>query len=118
MSMEAIGVYVRTLRDKHGLTQEGLAGLVGISEKTMRNLESGRHDPKIETLAKIVAQVQGSLAHVARLMDPAATVEQARDLAIEALSDGGFTDEQRAYLESLTADQKRALLAVAREMKQ
>lgn len=52
--MEAIGVYVRTLRDQRGFTQEGLAALVGISEKTMRNLESGRHDPKIETLAQIV----------------------------------------------------------------
>lgn len=116
--MEAIGVYVRTLRDRRGFTQEGLAGLVGISEKTMRNLESGRHDPKIETLAQIVVQIRGSLAHIARLMDPAAPISLALELAGEALSDGGFTDEQRAYLESLTPEQKRVLLSVAREMKQ
>lgn len=116
--MEAIGVYVRTLRDERGFTQEGLARLVGISEKTMRNLESGRHDPKIETLAQIVTLVRGSLAHVGRLMDPSAPIELARQLADEVLSNGGFTDEQRVYLESLTPDQKRALLTVAREMKQ
>lgn len=114
--MKAVGVYVGVLRTEQGITQEAMAQRAGISEKTLRNLESGRHEPKLTKLADIVELLRGSTTHVAELMRPSATVERARILAREALSGAGFTDEQRAFLEGLTPEQKAALLSVARQM--
>jgi DNA-binding XRE family transcriptional regulator len=114
--MKAIGVYVRILRDDCQLTQAELADQVSLSEKSVRNIENGTHEPKITKLVEIVALLRGSTAHIARLMPPSASIELARTLASEVIGKTGFTDEQREYLENLTPAQKRALLSVAQEM--
>lgn len=116
--MEAIGVYVRALRTESGLTQEALAREVSLSEKSIRNLENGTHEPKVTKLGEIIKLLRGSAVHVAQLMDPAASINQALELADEIIKQTGFTDDQRRYLEGLTPSQKQALLTVAREMQQ
>lgn len=92
--MKAIGLYVGILRIECGLTQEQLAQKVHVSEKTVRNLESGRHEPKVTKLGEIVALVRGSAAHIARLMDPAAGIELARMLANEVIKNPNLATEE------------------------
>lgn len=102
MSMQAIGVYVRELRTQSGLTQEELACKVGLSEKSIRNLEKGAHEPKLTKLAEIVMLVRGSAAHLARLMDPSASPELATQL-VASMTDAEL-DEAIAILERLRDD--------------
>lgn len=114
--MEMVGAYVSLLRGASGLTQPELAAKIGVSEKTIRNLESGRHEPKPTDLALVLNLLRGSWVHVAQLLQPSATKTLVERLAMEAIDGQGFTDEQRAFLENLTPDQKAAILAVARQM--
>jgi transcriptional regulator with XRE-family HTH domain len=116
MGMKAVGIYVGSLRQNAGLTQEQLANKAGISEKTLRNLESGRHEPKLTKLAEIVDIVRGSWVHVALLLKNDATIEQARRFINEAISGNGLTDEERVYIENLNPSQKKALIDLARQM--
>ena len=45
---------IRELRARHGLTQEQLAGLVGVRRETILHLEGGRYNPSLR-LAHLVA---------------------------------------------------------------
>lgn len=116
--MRLVGAYVGALRTANGLTQPELAEKVGISEKTVRNIESGRHEPKTTVLDTILDLLHGSWAHVAQLLRPGANRDLAERLAKEAIGGESFTDEQRVFLEGLTPDQKDAILRVARQMQQ
>lgn len=116
--MDAIGIYVRDLRKDCGYNQADLARITGISEKTIRNIESGRHDSKIDSIAEVVAAIRGSMVHVGRLMAKGATESLAHQLAQEVIQKTGFTDAQREYLESLPHDQKVALLEMIEKLKQ
>ena len=53
---QTLGVRVKALREAAGLTQESLARAAGIGRVTLVRLESGKHTPKVSTLAAI-AQV-------------------------------------------------------------
>jgi putative transcriptional regulator len=50
---QVLGTRVRALREAAGLTQESLARAAGIGRVTLVRLESGKHTPKISTLAAI-----------------------------------------------------------------
>lgn len=114
--MEMVGAYISALRNARGLTQPELAEKIGIHVRTVRNIESGRHEPKPTDLDTALNLLQGSWIHVSQLLRPGATRELAERLAKEATEGEGFTDEQRAFLEGLTPAQKDALLRVARQM--
>jgi len=49
-----VGALVRMLRTQAGLTQRVLATLAGLSEPTIRNIESGRILPSPETLERLM----------------------------------------------------------------
>ncbi len=53
--MDYVGVYVAALRDSKGLTQPDFALKVGVSERTVRNIEAGRHAPRTTDLDNIAA---------------------------------------------------------------
>lgn len=116
--MDLVGVYISTLRSANGLSQPDLAAKIGVHERTVRNTESGKHEPKPTDLAIILDLLHGSWIHVAQLMRPGATRELAEKLAKDVIDGRGFTEEQRAFLEGLTPEQKAALLSVARQMGQ
>lgn len=80
--MKLVGLYVGILRVDLGLSQEELAQKVHISEKTLRNLESGKHEPKVTKLEEIVNLVHGSWVHVKQLLG-SGEPELARQLAKE-----------------------------------
>lgn len=116
--MEYVGAYISELRSANGLTQPELAAKIGVHERTVRNMESGRHESKPTDLAAALDLLHGSWIHVAQLLRSSADAALARKLAADAVKGTGFTDEQRAFLENLTPDQKAALLSVAHQMRQ
>lgn len=116
--MELVGVYLSALRSANGLSQPQLAEKIGVHERTVRNLETGRHEPKPTDLAEILDLLHGSWIHVSQLLRPGATKALAEKLAKDASEGKGFTEEQRAFLEGLTPEQKAALLSVAHQMQQ
>lgn len=48
-----VGENIRALRKEKGITQKELGRLSGIAEITIRQYESGKYQPKIETIEKI-----------------------------------------------------------------
>lgn len=118
MGMEMVGVYVGVLRRARSLTQPELAEKIGVHERTIRNLEGGKHEAKPTDLAQVLTLLSGSWVHIAQLMQPTATRALAERLAKDVTEGKGFTEDQRVFLENLTQDQKEALLAVARQMQQ
>lgn len=60
----ALGRRLRQLRAVDGRTQEQLAAALGIALKNYQRLESGRHNPTLDTLGRIAAVLQ---VHIAQL---------------------------------------------------
>ena len=50
------GQRIKTIRKEKGLTQKALGELCGIAEPTIRQYESGRLNPKFETIEKIATK--------------------------------------------------------------
>lgn len=50
-----VGENIKRIRKKKGLTQRRLGELCGINEANIRKYESGKQNPKIETLARIAS---------------------------------------------------------------
>jgi transcriptional regulator with XRE-family HTH domain len=63
----ALGRRLRQLRALDGRTQEQLAAALGIALKNYQRLESGRHNPTLDTLGRIAAVLQ---VHIAQLFGP------------------------------------------------
>lgn len=53
MLKQAFGKRLRSLREQQGLTQEQLAELSGLSDRQIRNYESGRQAPQFDNLEKL-----------------------------------------------------------------
>jgi transcriptional regulator with XRE-family HTH domain len=53
MAVEKIGMRIKALREKRGLSQEELAGRAGLSRGYLARLETGRHEPTLTTLGKL-----------------------------------------------------------------
>ena len=59
-----VGQNVRRLRKERDLLQEELGVLAGVSDQTIRNVEAGRYNTKLETLSKIAAALNVSLGEL------------------------------------------------------
>ncbi|MGH3501360.1 MAG: helix-turn-helix domain-containing protein [Nocardioidaceae bacterium] len=60
---ESLGQYLRSHREKAGLSLGGLAALCGYSRSYLSKIETGSHTPGVQTVAHIAATIG---AHVAR----------------------------------------------------
>lgn len=58
---EGIARLVISLRAKHSLTQQELAGLVGTSHSAISRMESGQHKTSVETLRRIAKALDARL---------------------------------------------------------
>ena len=52
-----LGLAVRALREKRGLSQNDLASSVGVDRKTINRIENGRHSTSVATLAAIAVSL-------------------------------------------------------------
>ena len=68
MGTQAVGAYIKTLREARGLSQVQVAALIDSNETQIRRIERGRHDALGTTLAKTVKAVQGNMQHIQTLL--------------------------------------------------
>lgn len=63
-SSEIVGANIATIRKKAGLTQAALADACGMATARISEIESGRHNPTVDTLDAIAAALG---VHISRL---------------------------------------------------
>lgn len=81
-SGEAVGAYLRSLREASGKTVIEIAHSVGIDSSQIWRIERGKSDPKSSTMFKFVALVGGDVYDLALLINnPDATREDGENLA-------------------------------------
>jgi transcriptional regulator with XRE-family HTH domain len=66
MKLAQLGMRIRRLREKRGLTQESLAGKTKLSRGFIARLEMGRHDPSLTTLTRLAKALK---VRVSELLD-------------------------------------------------
>ena len=123
--MQAVGIYIRTLRIDQGLTAMDVASAVGSNPNYIWRIETNQmKNPGLDLVFKIVAVLKGSGDHIMELMiakEP--TAEYAQSLAKQAqltpdqIEQAGLffsTDEDtRVLLESILASSHdKALIAM------
>ena len=64
MALERIGMRIKALREKRGLSQEELAGRAGISRGYLARLETGRHEPTLTMLGKLAKALRVKTAEL------------------------------------------------------
>lgn len=62
-----IGLQIRALRARHGLSQKQLATLTGLAVPALSRIENGRRDVKLSTLLRLAEALR---ADVATLLAP------------------------------------------------
>lgn len=83
MSMEAVGAYLRELRESRGKSAVAIAEAIGTSQTHIWRIEQGKTQSiRAEMLFSFVQSVSGSLDDVQNLlMNPAATSDDGKFLA-------------------------------------
>lgn len=102
MSADALRAYLRALRDGRDMTQEQVAQAIGMVYRSYVDWELGTtKELKATFLIRIIQLLHGSWEHAQKLAKPNATVEQARDLALDALANDITSKEE---LDALIAE--------------
>jgi len=116
--MNAIGVYLKTLRTEQQKTLDAIAEAIAVSDRIISAWEKGRYDVRIGVMNDLLHELNGSWADIEAIQSKHMTDEQGRALALRRIREGrGFTADQRALLEDLPQEQKEALLQVANQMR-
>lgn len=68
MNSEELGTLIRSRRNDLGVDQRALADLAGVSVHTLSNLESGKGNPTLDVMKRILETLGMEL--VARVRDP------------------------------------------------
>ena len=89
-----IGLLVKALRDKHGLTQEQLGERVGVTDKAIRNLEKGEDRPQLETLMGVSSAFDMELWELLRLAEAGDDDERFAELAVVIAKASNLTDRE------------------------
>lgn len=86
-----VGERVQILRKRKGLSQEELAGQIGIDTKSLSRLERGAHFPSLETLERIRIELRVELKDFFDF-DPRPSAEEMRDFLIRTARDANYED--------------------------
>lgn len=107
MSGESIRGYVRTLRQKRGVSQPKLAVAIGMALRTYKDWETG-NTKSIDALylIKIVRQLRGNLGILGGLADDGASYDDGAALA----EDDDITQAELSALDRLNPAQRRLIL--------
>lgn len=65
----AVGIVLRKLRQKRGLSQEVVSGLAGIARTHLTMIEKGSKQPNLETLWRISQALNMPLSELIRLVE-------------------------------------------------
>lgn len=84
-----VGERVQLLRKRKGLSQDELAGKIGIDTKSLSRLERGAHYPSLETLDRIRAELGVELKDFFDF-DPRPSAEEMRDFLVRAASNADY----------------------------
>lgn len=118
MKMNAIGVYLKTLRTEQDKTLDAVAEAVAVSDRIISAWEKGRYDVRIGVMDDLLKALGGSWLDIETIQSRRLSTEQSKAIALRRLRDKpGFTADQRAALEDLTQEQKEALMQVASQMR-
>lgn len=113
--MQAVGAYIKMLREQRGMTTNELAFATGLNVTYIWRVESGEtEDPGLQRISKIVEAIKGRGDHIVALfLHPNPSNEYIQALAREAQ----LSDEERAKVESflVTDEETRALLEAVHE---
>lgn len=119
MSTQAAGAYLQELRNAGGLSREAVARQLRTSDSQVERIELGQTNTRGSVWFEFARIVGANLYHLAALLtDERATRDDGVALAHEALQSSMLTDEERRYLESLSPEARRAVLELARRMRQ
>jgi transcriptional regulator with XRE-family HTH domain len=79
---QAGGMYLRTLRERRGLSREDIAHELGTDKTQVQRIENGTNDTRGSLLLGFVRAVQGDFGQLADLiLNDDATIEDGRQLA-------------------------------------
>lgn len=98
---DPLGNMVRKARLAHGLTQEQLAELIGIDQRTILNIENHKGNPKFEILFPLIRALK---------IDPSEIFYPELQEGTPALG------QLRALLSDCSADEAATLVAVCRSL--
>jgi len=65
---QMIGIRIGELRAKKGMTQETLAGKMGINPKYLSSIERGKENPTLDTLIKLAESLEVDLSDIFALV--------------------------------------------------
>jgi len=65
---QMIGIRIGELRAKKGMTQEKLAGKMGINPKYLSSIERGKENPTLDTLIKLAESLEVDLSDIFTLV--------------------------------------------------
>src|SRR5262245_26305265 len=96
MESEPLGNRIARFRDEQGLSQSGLARLMGTSQSAISQIESGERNPSFETIRQIAKALKVNPAHLVGADPPGL---DNRDLAHFRLLNS-LSEESRRELEA------------------
>lgn len=122
--MQAVGGYIRGLREGNSLSLKAVERLlrdagVNVNASTVSKIEHTEHHTSLSTILALVRVLNGRISDVWMLATSQdATVEDGERLGrtIAREKQTALTDEEIAVLEQLTPDQRKAALALFRQM--
>lgn len=86
-----VGQRVQILRKRKQLSQEELAGRIGIDTKSLSRLERGQHYPSLETLERIRVELDVDLKDFFDFEDKP-SAEELRDFLMRTASKADYTN--------------------------
>lgn len=103
---------IKVLRQERGETQESLAALIGITRGAYANIENGKREPDIKTMAILANHFEVTIDYLLgreaaeKTPTPVAESEPIRNIIRIAGRDGSFverelTDEQAALMRTM-----------------
>jgi len=97
---KGLGVLIATKRKSLGLTQAGLAELVGIEQESMSRIETGMVTPSLSRLLSLADALDCTIEDLLR---PASGRKQDQSLVLEGLLDG-LDEVERAFAVKVIRD--------------
>jgi len=104
MGIQAVGIYLRVLREVRDIGRIPLAQELGIDDQQIERLEKGLAAPQSPFLFLLIQALQGDVDQVAELMlDPEATEETARQYALARATQRRHQETHLAHWDQLLA---------------